>query len=238
MSTATRTLKVVVLDDEPADHALISEALTGSNIVIDGRFAALTSLLKALRDEAGEPDAVLADLNLPDSQGINTVEVLRSAHPTIPIVVITGDRTAAAGALRAGADEVVTKDDLMGGLSRAVADSRARNDGRGGARIRGFYMADAPLVVVDREDEVVLANASAQALLDRPPEVGRAFTLMFVPEDRMEVATFLASLWHGKGQRVWCVARMIVTQGIREVVLTGVYDEVANAAHVTLRPAA
>lgn len=64
------------------------------------------------RVRAGWPDAVLLDLSLPDSQGLDGVIRLRSAAPHLPIVVLTGqsDPELAHGAFRAGVKDYIVKD--------------------------------------------------------------------------------------------------------------------------------
>ena len=50
-------------------------------------------------------DAVLLDLSLPDSQGLETINRLSAAAPNLPIVVLTGeaDEAVAREAVRSGA---------------------------------------------------------------------------------------------------------------------------------------
>jgi PAS domain S-box-containing protein len=59
-------------------------------------------------------DIVLLDLNLPDSDGLDTLSVVRDHDPLVPIVVLTGvrDRQTGIDALRRGADEYLVKDEL------------------------------------------------------------------------------------------------------------------------------
>ena len=80
----------------------------------------------------GETDVVLLDLNLPDSDGVETVLRVREADDAVPIVVftVTGDHATAAAALRAGAQDYLVKDEIAAGraLHRAIhhAIERAR----------------------------------------------------------------------------------------------------------------
>jgi signal transduction histidine kinase len=70
-----------------------------------------------------EFDAVLLDLSLPDAQGIETVRRLRTSHPSVPIIVLSGldDETAALAALQEGAQDYLVKGQGDGHLiSRAV----------------------------------------------------------------------------------------------------------------------
>jgi len=59
-------------------------------------------------------DAVLLDLALPDSHGVETVKRVREAFPKIPITAMTGldDEETATYALRAGAQDYLVKGDF------------------------------------------------------------------------------------------------------------------------------
>jgi C4-dicarboxylate-specific signal transduction histidine kinase len=71
-----------------------------------------------------EVDAVLLDLNLPDSRGVETVVRLRERGPALPIVVLTVaiELRIALGSLQAGAQDFVLKDELAiaSVLTRAI----------------------------------------------------------------------------------------------------------------------
>jgi serine phosphatase RsbU (regulator of sigma subunit) len=74
-------------------------------------------------------DAVLLDLNLPDSTGLATFELLHEAFPDVPVIVLTGldDREMATKAVRGGAQDYVSKANADGEtLDRAIRYSRER----------------------------------------------------------------------------------------------------------------
>ncbi|WP_267643192.1 bacterio-opsin activator domain-containing protein [Haloarchaeobius amylolyticus] len=64
------------------------------------------------------PDAVLLDLNLPDSRGLETVDGVREYDETVPIVVLTGvqDRDVGMEALKRGAEEYLVKGEINASL--------------------------------------------------------------------------------------------------------------------------
>lgn len=72
----------------------------------------LDDALDHLDDE--HVDVVLLDLGLPDSNGLDTLTTLVDAHPTAPVVVLTGlrDREVGIEALRQGAEEYLVKDEI------------------------------------------------------------------------------------------------------------------------------
>src|SRR4051794_11780799 len=68
-------------------------------------------------------DLVLLDLMLPDGQGLEVVQRVCSAHPELPVVVITGleDDAAAVAAIRECAEDYLVKGRFDGkALARAV----------------------------------------------------------------------------------------------------------------------
>jgi two-component system, cell cycle sensor histidine kinase and response regulator CckA len=78
-----------------------------------------STLSEGLAFLASEPvDAVLLDLNLPDSQGLDTFEKINSAVNQVPIIILTGfsDDTLGLEAVRRGAQDYLTKGKLDGAL--------------------------------------------------------------------------------------------------------------------------
>ena len=72
--------------------------------------------------ESHEFNAVILDLNLPDSFGLDTIKRLRMHSPAIPIVVATGedDEELAENALKAGAQDFFAKTELTPNLLHRV----------------------------------------------------------------------------------------------------------------------
>jgi len=114
---------VLLIEDNPADAKLIQEALT------DTRFGPFQiEWVKSLSDglerlRKGRIEAILADLLLPDSQGIETLDRLVRAAPRVPILVVSGsdDEDIASQTVERGAQDYVTKAHLNTyTLSRAL----------------------------------------------------------------------------------------------------------------------
>ena len=109
---------MLLIEDEPVDAALVRRTL---GTQAEGRICVeQTPTLQAGIDRLakGDVDAVLLDLNLPDSRGIDTVVRLREHDTHVPIVVFTvaGDEETAVGALAAGAQDYLVKEELGGSL--------------------------------------------------------------------------------------------------------------------------
>ncbi len=103
---------VLIVEDNPADFALISEEL-GAAIERGSFRLENVQTLAAARTALAEREvaAVLLDLSLPDSQGLETFDAVVNAAPNIPIVVLTGldDGELGLAAVRNGAQDYLVK---------------------------------------------------------------------------------------------------------------------------------
>lgn len=122
-------LRVLLVEDNPAEARLLQEALweaSKGNLEV----AHVERLEEALT-RLGDPglDAVLLDLSLPDSQGLQTLAQAQAAAPHLAIVVLTGndDEEVAVEAVRMGAQDYLFKGDTHGQLLiRAIYYARER----------------------------------------------------------------------------------------------------------------
>jgi len=108
---AAAALKVLVVEDNPDDTALLQEYL-GESDAPAFEVQQADSLASGLgRVRLVEPDVLLLDLSLTDSQGIDTVVRARERAPDVPIVVLTGlsDEDVAVKALQEGAQDYLVK---------------------------------------------------------------------------------------------------------------------------------
>ncbi len=104
-------MQILLVEDNPADARLLEEALCG----LPGQPFAVTvadRLERGLERLAeGDVAAVLLDLSLPDSQGMETLLAIRRAFPSVPVVVLAGleDESVALSSLQAGAQDFLIK---------------------------------------------------------------------------------------------------------------------------------
>ena len=105
------TLKILLIEDNPADADWIGE------ILIEEKLAGL-KLKHANRVNEGLQilsqdyfDAVLLDLSLPDSQGIDNIALVKRQAPELPIIVLTSlnDQNMAIQSVRQGAQDYLIK---------------------------------------------------------------------------------------------------------------------------------
>ena len=110
-------LRVLLVEDNPADARLVREMLTESHRPVELIHAVrLRDALECLRTQSFS--AILLDLNLPDSQGMNTFLRARAEAMHAPILVLTGvaDEEVAARAVREGAQDYLVKAEVDGPL--------------------------------------------------------------------------------------------------------------------------
>ena len=122
-------LKILLVEDNPGDALLIRVMLAkvgGSQTTLE-RADRLSDALKRL--DQGGINAVLLDLSLPDSQGLETFNRIYERTPQIPILVLTGhdDEGVAIRAVHHGAQDYLLKGQVDGPvLLRAVLHALER----------------------------------------------------------------------------------------------------------------
>jgi CheY-like chemotaxis protein len=81
-------LRVLLLEDDPVDALALQRELGGRYEI--RTVSTLAEALHTLAHTAWNPDVVVTDLNLPDSEGARTVASLQAAARDTPIIVSTG----------------------------------------------------------------------------------------------------------------------------------------------------
>jgi CheY-like chemotaxis protein len=122
-------ISLLVVEDNPADAALVREFLAGAVgsvyelETVETLSEALSFLSKRI------VDVVLLDLSLPDSTGVETVRTVTGKFPRVAIIVLTGleDEAVALQAVRYGAQDYLGKRNLSATmLQRAISYSLER----------------------------------------------------------------------------------------------------------------
>jgi PAS domain S-box-containing protein len=109
--TSSNSLKILLVEDSVSDAALLQE-----NILSSGAADISISVVQSMSEaeeylKNNHPDAVLLDLTLPDSFGLDTVRRARRVSPDLPIVVLTGvdDENTGVEAMRTGVQDYLVK---------------------------------------------------------------------------------------------------------------------------------
>ena len=134
MTTTLVDKTVLLVEDNPGDARLIAESLrdAGSSV----RLVAVGNLADALdRLNSEHIDAVVLDLGLPDSTGLQTFERLQQAAPSVATIIMSGDtdtRTALQ-AVQDGAQDFLVKghadgETLVRSLGYAIERKKADAD--------------------------------------------------------------------------------------------------------------
>ena len=168
--------RVLVADDEPAMCALLEAGLAKRGFEVTSRTSGDAAL--ALLDQA-DFDAIVVDLNMPGTSGLDVAAWAAANRADTPVVVITafGSLETAVAAIRAGAYDFVTKPfeiEAIGlTLGRAVGYRRLRAEVRrlrqaaGAAGADGDGLAGTPLLgrspAMRRVYDTVLRAAATDA---------------------------------------------------------------------------
>ncbi|MEE4212212.1 MAG: response regulator transcription factor [Parvularcula sp.] len=116
------SLPVIVADDHPLFRAALVAAVTGA---APGRAVQEEETLGGALKRLGEGPAGLLtlDLHMPDSDGLAGLLQVRSAYPSVPVIVVSGDTGPglAARAARLGASGFVPKSSELSIIREAVA---------------------------------------------------------------------------------------------------------------------
>src|SRR5579883_358953 len=124
--TGRNALRVILVEDSPADAELIVRALSRAGLdvklqQVDQEAAFLTAL-------AGHPDAIIADYHLPHFSGEQALALTRARDPNVPFIVVSGTigEELAVALLRRGASDYLLKDRLAG-LGEAILRARQQS---------------------------------------------------------------------------------------------------------------
>ncbi len=118
----THQIRALVVEDDPDDILLLKDALSEVSM---GRIKldCVDRLSRALIQLGSQNyDALLLDLNLPDSRGLDTLITTIRSFPRLPVVVLSGlaDDAITVEAVRRGAQDYLVKGEINGPLVMRV----------------------------------------------------------------------------------------------------------------------
>jgi DNA-binding response OmpR family regulator len=123
-------MQLLVIEDDPVVGVLLVDAFTDA-----GQSVTLVSNgEEALRHiDRQRPDGVFLDIQLPTISGIDVLRRIRSLHPTLPVIIITGHATERQidEALELGALDVVLKPQILNQIESALEGLRRRTSSGG-----------------------------------------------------------------------------------------------------------
>ncbi|WP_437752989.1 sigma-54-dependent transcriptional regulator [Sorangium sp. So ce1389] len=121
--------RVLVVDDEASARSGLEKLLRQEGYAVDAAGDGVEALEVAAERP---PDVVVTDLKMPKMEGVALLGKLREQDPALPVIVVTafGDVSSAVQAMRAGAEDYLTKpvdfDALLLSIERALERSALR----------------------------------------------------------------------------------------------------------------
>jgi PAS domain S-box-containing protein len=172
------SLRILLIEDNPGDARLLQIALhatLGEAAEVE-HTDRLTTGIEILRER--KFDALLLDLGLPDSQGIETVKTALGACPTLPIIVLTGsdDDELAAESVSVGVEDFIGKKNLSGSnlgrvLRHALERSKTRESLRRNEELFRLITENARdlITILDPQGKRVYCSPSYRTVLGYDP---------------------------------------------------------------------
>jgi two-component system, cell cycle sensor histidine kinase and response regulator CckA len=156
-----RSMNILVIEESRQEMALLRAALSDitSATVRMEHADRLSTALSCLT--VGRFDAMLLDLNLPDSAGLDTLARVQARAPALPIVILTGldDEPLAMRAVQQGAQDYVFKGQYDGSVvHRSLRCAVERNR----------LVTDREARVAARAAELAVTNPAPQRAWRRP----------------------------------------------------------------------
>src|SRR4051794_22410457 len=123
--------RILHLEDSLLDAELVCEHLRRSDLACTVERAATRQDFVTALARGGPFDAILADYNLPDFDGLSALRMVRERAPTPPFIFVSGalGEETAIDALKEGATDYVLKHRLQRlplALKRAIDETKAR----------------------------------------------------------------------------------------------------------------
>jgi two-component system sensor histidine kinase UhpB len=202
-------LRVLLLEDSPADAELALAALAAAGLDCDADTALRRADFERLY-AADRYDIVLADHSLPDYTGLDALARVRAADPLLPFILVSGalGEERAVEALRAGATDFVLKGNLnrLGpAVARAMQEYRQRREHLATQqalelserRYRAVVEAQSELIIRMLPDlTVTFVNGAYCRYFGRAQEqvLGKSLLEHMRPEERSNAQRFLAGI--------------------------------------------
>jgi len=202
--------QILLVEDDIVDRKQMVRLLNASGLQVAEVLYAqtLSACLDILR--SNRPDLILLDLNLPDSNGLETVRTLHQAHPWATVVVVTGEggQEMGLGAVSQGAQDYLVKgqfDHIV--LERVIryASERKRQQEllRQERDFADRLIQTVPVIVLvlDRDGRIIRLNRYLEQLIGYQLDQvnGQDWFELCVPSEiRQHTRTLLAQAFEGR----------------------------------------
>ncbi|MEK7682857.1 MAG: PAS domain S-box protein, partial [Chloroflexota bacterium] len=193
----TTPIRVLVLEDRPADAELIELELRRAGFELD--WTRVDSKKDFLANLSEDLDIILSDYSMPQFDALRALSLLQETGLDIPLIVVTGSFEAQAiECMKQGAADYLIKDRLgrLGpAVSQAIQERTLRREKRkveqalreSEARFRSVAESAVDgLVLVDDNGEIGYWNPAAEQIFGYPEEemLGQRLALLLAGQDR------------------------------------------------------
>jgi PAS domain S-box-containing protein len=199
LMAARNKIKILCLEDVPADAAMVSDALRKSGL--DFQFVRVESKEAFLGElEDGPPDVILSDHGLPAFDGFMALAGARDKCPGVPFIFVTGGQgeQQAIEAFECGATDYVLKgrlSELAPAVRRALRETDARaqlrqqeralRDSEERFRMLMDGVRDYAIFMLDQGERVASWNAGAEHIFgyNAADIVGKDYSVLLTSRD-------------------------------------------------------
>lgn len=117
--------KILLIDDEQDFLTVMSERMEARNMQVSTAASAKEGLEKVA---AGNFDAVILDLMMPEIDGIETLKILKAKNPDLAVILLTGHATIKQGieAMKLGALDLLEKPADLNALTEKIHAAQAQ----------------------------------------------------------------------------------------------------------------
>lgn len=117
--------KILLIDDEQDFLTVMSERMEARNMKVSTAASAKEGLAKVA---AGNFDAVILDLMMPEIDGIETLKILKEKNPDLAVILLTGHATIKQGieAMKLGALDLLEKPADLNRLTEKIHAAQAQ----------------------------------------------------------------------------------------------------------------
>jgi PAS domain S-box-containing protein len=168
------TLRVLIIEDSPDDAALLLRELRRGDWELTHERVDTSAAMSAALDKGGW-DLIISDYTMPRFSGPAALALAVARKSDLPFILISGavDEQTAVAAMRAGADDYISKGNLarlLPAVERELhkASARKRAEAELSQERARFQTAISSIgdavIVTDRESRVTFMNATAEKL--------------------------------------------------------------------------